>query len=252
MKGFIKNHWKTILLFTLAGLVGGYFSGFYALKGYSEEMQQEMLAQGMTPVLLSVVTAIQSAGYGLFLGTLGILLSEKIGLWNNKVEWKKKPVILTIATSVIGGLLLIFPDLLFFGKYSQEIADSFLTKPTFGDIIAMVLYGGVIEEIMTRLFLMSLFTFVLHLLFERKKEQISTWIFVIANIVSALLFAAGHLPTAAATIGITPIILLRCFLINGGIGIVFGRVYRKYGIAYAMLAHAGCHIISKLIWVLFL
>ena len=39
---------------------------------------------------------------------------------------------------------------------------------------------------------------------------------------------------------------------NGGIGLMFGRLYRKHGIAYAMIAHAGCHIVSKLIWVLFL
>lgn len=115
----------------------------------------------------------------------------------------------------------------------------------------MVFYSGVIEEVMPRLFLMSLIAFVLHILFERGKTQVSTWAIITANVISAMLFAAGHLPTTYLVLGITPLILVRCFLLNGGIGLLFGRLYRKYGIAFAMIAHAGCHIISKFIWVVF-
>ena len=46
---------------------------------------------------------------------------------------------------------------------------------------------------------------------------------------------------------LAPLVLLRCFLLNGGLGLVFGWLYRKYGIQYAMIGHAGAHIISKLI-----
>ena len=38
---------------------------------------------------------------------------------------------------------------------------------------------------------------------------------------------------------------------NGGIGLLFGLLYRKYGLRYAMIAHGGCHVVSKLIWILF-
>jgi membrane protease YdiL (CAAX protease family) len=76
--------------------------------------------------------------------------------------------------------------------------------------------------------------------------------FIIANTLSALLFAAVHLPATAMSIGITPIIVFRCLLMNGAFGILFGRMYRKYGIGYAMLTHAGVHIVSKLIWILFI
>ena len=76
--------------------------------------------------------------------------------------------------------------------------------------------------------------------------------FIIANAISSLLFAAGHIPGTLQMIGISPIILLRCFLMNGGFGLIFGRMYRKYGIQYAMLTHAGVHIVSKLICILFI
>ena len=35
------------------------------------------------------------------------------------------------------------------------------------------------------------------------------------------------------------LVLLRCFLLNGELGLVFGWLYRKYGIQYAMIGHAG-------------
>ena len=116
--------------------------------------------------------------------------------------------------------------------------------------MASVTYGGVIEEVMLRLFFMSLIAYILNIVFNKNREITNT-ILIVANIISALLFAAGHLPATIMTIGLTPMILFRCFLLNGGIGLQFGRLYRKYGIYYAMLAHAGCHILSKIIWIIF-
>ena len=47
--------------------------------------------------------------------------------------------------------------------------------------------------------------------------------------------------------GLTPMIVLRCFLFNGGMGLIFGRAYRKHGIHYAMLSHIFAHVGMKLI-----
>lgn len=80
------------------------------------------------------------------------------------------------------------------------------------------------------------------------ERGISAAYFIAANITAALLFAAGHLPATMAFFGrISPLILVRCFVLNGGFALIFGRFYRKYGIQYAMLAHFGLHLISKLI-----
>ena len=147
---------------------------------------------------------------------------------------------------------MILLDIWFFGNYSQVILDSYKIKPTLAYILASVTYGAVIEEVMLRLFFMSLIAFVLHRLFEKNSEQVSDIIFIIANIIAVLLFAAGHLPATEMLIGLSPMIVFRCFLLNGSLGILFGRLYRKYGLHYAMLAHGGCHIVSKLIWIFFI
>ena len=251
MGDFIRKYWKTLLFFGIIGLVGGFFTGLYLLDSYPAEIQQEIYDQGLNDVLLGLITAVQSACYGIVLGAAGIFLGKKIGLWKDERTIAKMPLLITLLISILGGLALILPDILFFGKYSEVIMNSYAVKPTVPYMIAAVLYGGVIEEVMLRLFLLSLIAFLLHKIFRRKSEYPTDGILIIANVIAALLFAAGHLPTTAVLMGITPMILLRCFLLNGGFGLLFGWLYRKFGLRYAMLAHGGCHVVSKLIWILF-
>ncbi len=252
MRNFIKQYWKILLIFTAVGLVGGYFVSLYSFDSVPEEMLQEMLDQGFTKTLLALIGAVQSAGYGLILGAVGIILAKKVGLWRDTLYFEKKPLLLTVVWAVIGGLCLILPDFWFFGNYSEAIRESYLVKPTIPYLLATVTYGAVIEEVMLRLFMMSLIAFIVHKLFEKDKEKTSVWVLVAANVIAALLFAAGHLPATATMMGLTPILVFRCFLLNGGFGLLFGWLYRKYGLQYAMLAHGGCHIVSKLIWILFI
>jgi membrane protease YdiL (CAAX protease family) len=252
MKNYVKSYWKVILFFVVTGLIGGFFLGLYTLDSYPEAMQEELLSQGINQYVLGIVTAVQSAGYGLILGAIGILLSKQIGLWKDEIKFEKTQIIESAVIALIGGMAMILLDIWFFGNYSQVILDSYKIKPTLAYILASVTYGAVIEEVMLRLFFMSLIAFVLHRLFEKNSEQVSDIIFIIANIIAALLFAAGHLPATEMLIGLSPMIVFRCFLLNGSLGILFGRLYRKYGLHYAMLAHGGCHIVSKLIWIFFI
>ena len=252
MKAFVKNYWKTLLFFAVVGLVGGYTVGLYQLESYPAELKQEMYAQGLNDTLLGMVTALQSAGYGLFLGAAGIWLGKKTGLWKDERRITKKPLVAALIISVIGGLALILPDLLYFGKYEQALLDVYVVKPTIPYLLATVTYGAVIEEVMLRLFMMSLVAFVLHLLFERKRDSVSAAVLVAANVVSALLFAVGHLPGNDMMFGLTPMIVIRCLLLNGVFGLAFGWLYRRFGLRYAMIAHGGCHVVSKLIWILFI
>ena len=276
MKPFIKYS-IILLIFTLVGLVGGFFVGMYQLESYPADIRQQLTAElhaiqfdGInlseipTDILLGIITAVQSAGYGLFFGGFGILISKRIGLWKGEKRITTKPMVLTVLVAVFGGLVLILSDIWYFGKHSQAIMDTYAAKPTLPYLLATITYGAVIEEVMCRLFVMSLIALILHKLCNKKtrkakgrrqqkrKDTPTTAVLVAANVLSALLFAVGHLPANQMLFGLTPMIIARCFLLNGGLGLLFGWLYRKYGIRYAMLAHGGCHIISKLVWILFL
>ena len=175
-----------------------------------------------------------------------------MGLWKDERAITKKPLTVSLVVAAAGGLAMILPDMLFFGHHSEAIMNSYAAKPTIPYLLATVTYGAIIEEVMLRLFFMSLIAFVLWKVFNRENERPSTGVLIAANIVAAILFAAGHLPATAMLLGLSPMIVFRCFLLNGGLGLMFGCLYRKYGLRYAMIAHGGCHIVSKLIWIMFI
>ena len=252
MKQFFKTYWKTLLFFGIVGLVGGFFTGIYILDSYPEELRQEALTQGLDNTTMGIVTAVQAAGYGIVLGAAGIFLGKKTGLWKDETAIKQKPLAVALIVSVFGGLAMILPDLWFFGPRIPAIMDSYAVKPSIPYLLAAMLYGGIIEEVMLRLFFMSLIVFLLHKLVARGCELPPVWVPAAANIAAALLFAAGHLPATVQMIGTSPLIIFRCLVMNGGFGLVFGWLYRRYGLRYAMIAHGGCHAVSKLIWILFL
>ena len=219
----------------MIGVFGGFFTGISVLDSYPADIKQQLLEEltasglgGFPPdIMVGVITAMQAVGYGIALGAAGIWLGKKTGLWKDERTITKQPLIASIIVSIVGGSTLILSDLLFFGNYSEVIMDSYSVKPTISYFIAAVIYGGVIEEVMLRLFWMTLVAFVLWKMFDRKNERPSTWVLITANIIAALLFAAGHMPATATMFGLSPMIVFRCFLLNGGMGLMFGWLCRK-------------------------
>ena len=248
---------KKPLIFSLCllpiAVVAGFFVGIYQLDLLPEELMAEVIAQVGSKELLLVIVAAQTVGYALFCGFFGCLLANTIGLWK-PLKFERKSLSITLALSLVGGILFSL-DHWVFGSFIDGIQQANRQALNPSSIIAMVLYGGIIEEVMLRLFFMTLIAFAVWKLFFRKKDchSIPTGVFVAANIIAAGLFAAGHLPATLLTFGeLTPLLLVRCFVYNGGFGLLFGWLYRKHGIHYAMVSHAVLHIVSKFIWFLFI
>ena len=251
-----RNKFKKPLLFVLAlvpiAIVGGYFTGVYGWTELTDDVKSQILAQtGNNLSLYYLLTTIQALIYALIFGFFGYILSEKTGLMK-AVRFEKKPMMVTIGMTLFTGLVLC-TDLFYFRNHIPQVAAIYQGKPSFAYWMASVLYGGVIEEIMLRLFMMSLIAYIAWKFFFRREPIPPTGVIIAANIIAALLFAAGHLPSTMQMFGeITPMILLRCFLLNGAGGLVFGYLYRKYGIQYSMTAHAGAHIVWKILWIILL
>lgn len=79
MQKFIRSYWKTLLFFVIVGLVGGFFVGLYVLDSYPDELREQAYAEGLNAVLLGIITAVQSAGYGLVLARLVFCLPKISG-----------------------------------------------------------------------------------------------------------------------------------------------------------------------------
>ena len=251
MKKFIKDNWKFLLLVLLSGLIGGYCIGFYSYDSLSLELLRQLQEQDVTREMVAISSMIQYGTlYGVVLATIGVCLAKKFKLWK-KFEFDKKAIIVTIVISIVGALLLFPGDKLIFGSFSNWVTEQYTIKPTIYKILGGLLVGGVIEEVMMRLFFMSLLVFVISRLFYNKND-VPIKVYIIANIIAAILFAAAHLPSTATMTAITPVILVRCFILNGGLGLAFGYLYRKYGIGYAMISHGMCHLIADIIMVIFI
>ena len=252
MKNYIKENWKFLLLVLLGGLIGGYCIGLYSYDSLSEELLKQLQDQNVTKEMVTLSTMIQyGILFGVILASIGILLSKKIKLWK-EFKINKKAIITTTIITIIGALILFPLDKLIFGSFNNWVLEQYTIKPTIYKILGGLLVGGIIEEVMMRLFFMSLIVFIISKIFYNNKKEIPTIVFIIANIIASLLFAAGHLPSTAAMTILTPVLIIRCFLLNGAIGLCFGYLYRKYGIGYAMISHCLCHLISDILMIIFI
>jgi membrane protease YdiL (CAAX protease family) len=99
------------------------------------------------------------------------------------------------------------------------------------------LYGGIVEEIFTRLFLLSLFAWLGTKVFRRQEGRVPARIFWMANIIAAILFGLGHLPSAAMVMHITPAVVAIALILNGIPALAFGYLYWRRGLESAMIAH---------------
>ena len=252
MKKVLKDNWKFLLLVLIGGLVGGYCIGLYSYDSLSNELLKQLQEQNVTKEMVAISSMIQyGIPFGVILATIGIILSQKIQLWTYfKVD--KKATLTTVIITIIGALILFPGDKLIFGTFNTWVSEQYTVKPTIYKIIGGLLVGGIIEEVMMRLFFMSFIVLIISKLFGKNKKVIPTSIFIIANILSALLFAIGHLPSTATMTVLTPLIIIRCFLLNGGLGLCFGYLYRKYGIGYAMISHGLIHLISDILMIIFI
>lgn len=248
---------KNPLLFTATmvpiAAIGGVFTIIYTMNSYGSTVRQELISASDGYMALLFSGALQAVIFTSICGFFGYILSDKTGLMR-PFKFEKKPLLSTAIATLISGILFGL-DYWLFGQTIPGLAETYEIQVTPASFISSIFYGGVVEEVLMRLFLMSLFAFLLWKIFVRKhdKAHITQSVFIVANILAAALFAAGHLPATISTFGtLTPIIVFRCFLYNGGLGLVFGGLYHKYGIHYAMFAHAGVHIVSKIIWLLFI
>ena len=243
------------LIFTLClipvAAAGGWFTALMSIADMDEKMIEAAIQQLGSREMVMLITAVQTVVYAVVCGFLGYIAADKIGLIR-PFRLDKKETLTTLLAGALCGIVLS-ADAFTFAKWIPELADSYVASGRFDapTWIASVLYGGVIEEVRLRLFFMSLLALIGWKLFFRKENAVPEKMLVISNIITAALFAAEHLPATIQLFGhLTPMLICRCFLMNGAFGIVFGLLYRKYGIQYAMLAHMLTHIVSRTIWLI--
>jgi len=199
-----------------------------------------------------ILMLLQSAQAGvlcLLLGWLGLVLGARHGLdapWLRAWVYYHQPRdpvsrqhwLLAVVLGVTSALLVIAVSLLS-PHPAAAATDRSLNWVWCGALASF--YGGIVEELECRLFLVSLFVWLLAIL---NRRQVRPWMFVTAIVLAALLFGAGHLPAAFAT-GMNHSLLpiARIVLLNALVGVVTGGLFWKFGLEHAMVAHFSADLV---------
>ena len=236
---------KNFFILWFMGLLGA-----AAVLPYAFTLQHEILAKANQPLLVIVLASIAQTAVLLAVAIFfGLKLSTSLNLpvltlfTPEALKKEKFPNFfkLTVLAGIITAVLITLGDKIF-GLYLPQLAVVNGQVAIWKTLLASH-YGGIVEELLMRLFIMSLFAFVLAKIFkslEPVKNNIIMWL---AIIISSVLFGLGHLPITSALTAITPLVVLRAIVLNGIGGIVFGWLYWKKGLEYGMVAHFTADIV---------
>jgi len=161
---------------------------------------------------------------------------------------------IAFALGIVTALVLMMLDRWFFVPIPSVAllihnAETGGAKPSAWQGLLASFYGATSEEILLRLGALSVFALAFRTMARRmrganRELTLPTGVFWAANFAAALLFGLGHLPATAALAPLSAALIIRAIVLNGTAGIVFGALYRRYGLEWAMASHFGVDIVA--------
>ena len=232
----------------LLGLASGIATAL--LFPYLQLVMPEQLAK--LPISLPVVVVLQSLQATVLLGLLafcGLRMGHAVGLgvpwlqaWIARREKKTQPWLLAVACGALAAIAVLGLDPLFAAAMPAPL-HPLPAQPAGAHAFAGFLasfYGGIAEEIMLRLFFVTLLAWGLS---RFTGGRVAAWQLVLAVLVASLAFGAGHLPAAAKLWPLDAIVVSRTLLLNGIAGLVFGWFYVRHGLESAIVSHFSADLV---------
>ncbi|MFZ5483392.1 MAG: type II CAAX prenyl endopeptidase Rce1 family protein [Pseudomonadota bacterium] len=202
----------------------------------------------MQPETLILASLLQTALLLLLATVLGAVLAPRLGLISYLAERRgvgafirELPLAITLGV-VLGGSLLCL-DRWVFQTISPALGTPAASAAESAEhaLLLGMLYGGISEEVLMRWGLMSLVCGAVMHLWGKRQARMPRWIAWTGILLSAAVFAFGHLP--AALLG-GPLDFLqgaRILGLNLLAGMVFGWLYWRRSLEAACVAHAAVH-----------
>jgi membrane protease YdiL (CAAX protease family) len=213
------------------------------------------LAGVFTPIVLfaQIIQTLVIFSVAIF---LGLILAKRVGFSLPVLEgWLEGREVgsyfrsilgISIGLGLLSGVIIVVLSLLF-SPVTATFQNLELSIPLWKGFLASF-YGAISEEIVMRLFLMTLIVWIIFKIKKTEDGKPTTLGIWIAIVVSAVIFGLGHLPITGSITSITPLIIGRAVLLNGVGGIVFGWLYWKKGLESAMMGHFSADIVLHVIY----
>jgi hypothetical protein len=251
-------NWRVFFILWIAAILS-----LIAVLPYALELQSSILLTLDLPIPLPVLIAIQVVQNAILFAIMifaGMFFARRVGLGTPILDsaTRGEPVadkvraILPLSTilGVIATLIVLGLEIFFFQPaMMKELGESAAalnlrtSQPAAWKGFLASFYGGVAEEIQLRLLVMSFFAWLGRFISKTVEGKPTSAVFWIANILAAVLFGLGHLPTMALLVPLTPLVIARTVVLNGLIGIAFGWLYWKRGLEAAMISHFSADIV---------
>lgn len=230
-------------------------AAFWALLGafatlagfpYLTSLSQPATPPPLPLPVLALLGAVQSGVLLFLLSWLGLRLGQPLELDSaiaravvnrEKLPALSKPALTFAVLSGIGGGFVLLLLVQLFDPFLPTTPQATALDIALWKRLLASFYGGITEELLLRLFLMTLITWLLWKAGLRAGEHPASGAFWGAIALSALLFGVGHFPAAAAIWTLTPMVIARTLVLNSLMGIAFGFLYWQWGLEYAMLSH---------------
>ena len=258
---FRSINWKAFGILLAGGLLG-----VLALLPMMLEMVASLPPDRVPPpeIPLPLIALLALVQNGVILAVvilIGMVLSKRIGLGYPLVQaWATRQPLPPLKQIVLSGVMLggaagvalVLLDAIFFVQKLPSSILSMFEIPLWKRLLAGVVYGGITEELLMRLFLVSLIAWLLGRWWRTADGLPASGAFVTAIVIVAVIFGLGHLPATAAMAPLTPTLVTRALVLNGIAGIAFGWLYWRRGLESAMIAHASAHLIMQFPGAMFL
>jgi len=253
----VKNNLKLSLLFAFLGAIATLTLIWVQGAALAELLEGQENAPSV--LVLNIISIVQQVVLTFITSFIGLSLIRKVNLEvpffrslvdrNYSFKWAKNWVIYAAIGGSLGSLLMIILDKFVFIPLLPTLEETIAPASWGKSFLMSVIYGGIWEEIVMRLFLMTLIIWIVAKLFRKQSDNMPSWIYWTGIIGATLLFGAGHLPATAQLFGeLTAPLVARALILNGIVGVFFGFLFWKKGLIYAMIAHMFFHIANFTVW----
>ena len=253
--------WKTAFV-----LWGAALCGVFLVLPYVTTLENKALAAAALRTHLKVgeliaISVVQTAVLLAIAVILGQWAARKLGFGTPLIEAllagrsvsvrSLSTLLVALALGIATAVALMMLDHWIFAPTPAvagliHSAESGSARPSAWRGLLASFYGAMTEEVLMRLGLLSLLALAFRSLARicgaSRELALPTHVFWAANITTALLFGLGHLPATAALAPLSVALVVRAVVLNGTAGLVFGALYRRYGLEWAMTSHFGVDV----------
>ena len=201
------------------------------------------------PALLRLLAVLQPTVLVALCAALGLWAAPKVGLDAPAVRaWSEgRPVLPALLSQLLPAALGGFAVAALLVAFWSVVRVQSFAAPVLAfelPLATKLLYGGIVEELLLRWGLMSLFVWVAWRA-GGAARPVPAWALWTGLVASSGLFAVGHLPVLYFLLPNPPDWFVALAVVANFIpGMLFGWLYWRRGLEAAMMAHALAHLLS--------